>query len=84
MAAPVVATYNWTGFYIGGVVGYGWAKAQHCDYGPPDVCIPVTDPKGWNAGVTVGYNWQSANWQSAMSYHSLYGVPSVDTSAEML
>jgi len=61
--APIVApVYNWTGFYIGGVVGYGWGKGQHCDYGPPDLCVPDTNPKGWNAGVTIGYNWQSANW----------------------
>jgi outer membrane immunogenic protein len=63
MAAPIAApVYNWTGLYVGGVVGYGWAKAQHCDYGPPDVCIPVTDMKGWNGGITLGYNWQWANW----------------------
>ena len=61
--APVAtAAVNWTGFYVGGVVGYASASGIHCDYGPPDTCIPVTDPKGWNAGVTVGYNWQVANW----------------------
>jgi outer membrane immunogenic protein len=58
IAAPV---YNWTGFYVGGVVGYGWGKGQHCDASPSAFCDPVTDPKGWNAGVTLGYNWQLAN-----------------------
>lgn len=43
-------------------MGYGWANAQHCDYGPPDICIPVTNMHGWNAGVTIGYNWQLASW----------------------
>src|SRR5882672_4125806 len=60
--ALVAVPYNWTGLYIGGVVGYGWAKAIHCDASPIEVCIPVTDMKGWNAGVTLGYNWQWANW----------------------
>jgi outer membrane immunogenic protein len=59
IATPV---YDWTGLYIGGVVGYGWGKGIHCDGGPPVVCIPETDPKGWNAGITLGYNWQLANW----------------------
>lgn len=27
--APVVApVYNWTGFYLGGNAGYGWARAS--------------------------------------------------------
>ncbi len=58
------ALFNWSGLYVGGVVGYGWANGIHCDAssGPPVVCIPVTDPKGWGAGVTLGYNWQSGNW----------------------
>ncbi len=60
IAAPV---YNWTGLYVGGVAGYGWADAVHCDASPaPGVCGPVTDMKGWNAGITLGYNWQWANW----------------------
>jgi outer membrane immunogenic protein len=25
---PVVAVYNWTGFYIGGNVGYSWGEAR--------------------------------------------------------
>jgi outer membrane immunogenic protein len=64
--APMMApAYNWSGFYIGGVVGYGWGTSDHCDAstcGLPGVVYPAPDPKGWNAGVTLGYNWQSANW----------------------
>lgn len=65
--APIAAPfYNWTGLYLGGVVGYGRANGEHCDatVGAGDTCraeFPQTDPKGWNAGITLGYNWQLAN-----------------------
>jgi outer membrane immunogenic protein len=60
--APVaVPVYDWTGLYVGGVVGYGWGKGIHCDAGS-GACVPETDPKGANAGITLGYNWQWANW----------------------
>jgi len=32
MAAPI-AVYNWTGFYIGGNIGYGWGQADN-SFGP--------------------------------------------------
>jgi outer membrane immunogenic protein len=25
---PVVAVYNWTGFYVGGNVGYSWGRSR--------------------------------------------------------
>jgi outer membrane immunogenic protein len=66
MAAPIAApVYNWTGFYIGGVVGYGSATGQHCDANTCAISgftYPQTDPKGWNGGITLGYNWQIARW----------------------
>ncbi len=46
-AAPA-PLFNWTGFYIGGHGGYGWADADNLD------------PKGWFGGGQVGYNWQYA------------------------
>jgi outer membrane immunogenic protein len=58
--APVAVPYNWTGFYVGLVGAYGWGTGQHCQIG--FVCSPITDPKGWNGGATVGYNWQWNNW----------------------
>jgi outer membrane immunogenic protein len=41
--AAVVAAYNWSGFYIGAMGGYGWET----DAG-----------SGGFGGGTVGYNWQ--------------------------
>lgn len=46
MASPM---YNWSGFYIGAMGGYGWSDTSGIDL------------KGGFGGGTVGYNWQSSN-----------------------
>jgi outer membrane immunogenic protein len=69
--APVMAqaSGNWTGFYIGGNVGYGWGR-----YGASNATGTIVNtnggsaPYGFNsvadhgngvtAGVQAGYNWQ--------------------------
>jgi outer membrane immunogenic protein len=64
-AAPVA--FNWSGFYVGGNVGYGWGKANSdvtlTVLGFP---VPIPDtakPKGTIGGAQIGYNWQlSPNW----------------------
>jgi outer membrane immunogenic protein len=50
---PVVAYYNWTGFYVGVNVGYGWGTSDWS-------IVPTANnkPKGWLAGGTLGYNYQ--------------------------
>ena len=61
-APPVVAmpAYNWTGFYIGGHVGYGWGDSN---YTPTGIVGLIAEPwtnshDGWFGGVTAGYNYQ--------------------------
>jgi outer membrane immunogenic protein len=49
-AAPVVAGYNWTGFYVGAIGGYGWSRTGGVDF------------NGGFAGGTVGANWQMSNF----------------------
>lgn len=50
-AAPLAPVFNWTGFYVGGHVGYGWADSG------------VGDVDGFLGGLQLGYNWQfSRNW----------------------
>jgi outer membrane immunogenic protein len=50
--APPAPVFNWTGFYFGGHVGYGWATNDG-----------LLEPDGFLGGVQLGYNWQFArNW----------------------
>jgi outer membrane immunogenic protein len=59
--APVVAA-NWTGFYLGGNVGSGYARNRS------SLSVVGTNeqfnlaPDGIIGGVQAGYNWQAANW----------------------
>jgi opacity protein-like surface antigen len=57
--APMVLDYNWTGFYLGGFVGYLSGRLE----GPP---LHVTDARnleddGWTAGLLAGYRYQFPN-----------------------
>ena len=74
--API-AIYNWTGFYIGGNVGYGWGQ-EGVGLGPTNnppslaffagtfpTFIPNLvnpNPRGVIGGGQVGYNWQSSRF----------------------
>jgi outer membrane immunogenic protein len=64
-AAPVykappapIAVFDWTGFYIGVNVGYGWASASVTDGS-------ITGSEKLNGvlgGGQLGYNWQRGPW----------------------
>jgi outer membrane immunogenic protein len=62
-APPPVPVWTWTGFYIGGHAGGGWATANwtsdwNCNTGV--LCDPLnTDMSGWLAGGQAGYRWQT-------------------------
>jgi outer membrane immunogenic protein len=62
---PVVAIYNWTGFYIGANAGYSWSETN-VDYLFGGVVLPAASHTqrhdGFMGGGQIGYNWQSANW----------------------
>jgi outer membrane immunogenic protein len=53
VAAPV---FNWTGFYVGATVGYGWGRPRHEDEG--GAVSSAIDMTGVAAGATVGVNYQ--------------------------
>jgi outer membrane immunogenic protein len=63
---PVAVLYNWSGFYIGGNLGYSWGRAS------TDATLGSTaglvfggttfesgDLDGWIGGGQIGFNWQT-------------------------
>lgn len=61
--------FSWTGFYVGGHIGYGWGSSSTVnlpDIGNGDAFDGangfVVQPYGLLAGVSVGYNWQYDNF----------------------
>jgi outer membrane immunogenic protein len=70
--APPPVAYSWTGFYIGGDVGYSWGRGSSDYYNPsfalmaPPLPVPITEKQnldGVIGGPEIGYNWQaSPNW----------------------
>jgi outer membrane immunogenic protein len=78
-AAPVA--FNWTGFYVGGNVGYGWGTGKTdttvTGFLAPGGVIAHSDSLKLNGivgGAQIGYNWQvlpnwvyglEADWQAS-------------------
>lgn len=60
------AVYDWTGCYIGGQVGYAWARDQNSETvtatGAASIFSPVNSatPSGGKLGGMLGCNWQVA------------------------
>ncbi len=60
-AAPQV--YRWTGFYLGGNLGYSWGNGDST-YNDPGYPISVSGSQtidGVIGGGQIGYNWQANN-----------------------
>jgi outer membrane immunogenic protein len=70
--APVYVdpVYDWTGFYVGGNVGYSWGNSSSTlaltDPGPPSTVLNSAATKfhmdGVIGGGQIGYNWQRDKW----------------------
>ncbi len=68
--APVAVPFSWTGFYIGGNVGYGWGNGDTSFTPLPTAAAfvnlaPTTlspNPKGVFGGLQAGYNLQMGEW----------------------
>jgi len=52
--------FNWTGLYLGGVIGYGWGTKDVFDPAEPEDTgfYPVS---GLLGGVEAGFNWQASH-----------------------
>jgi outer membrane immunogenic protein len=61
--APVMAAYNWTGFYIGLNGGYSWGQSR-TDFTITGVTAGSVSQNmnGWVGGGQIGYNWQAGTW----------------------
>ena len=55
--APIMAAYNWSGFYVGGHLGYAWASEEVVS-GITGL-TGTTDPDGFLGGAQIGFNWQT-------------------------
>lgn len=65
--APVAApAYSWTGFYIGGNIGYGTSSKDWTDIsaatGLPTGFLASSKPDGFFGGAQAGYNYQVGQW----------------------
>lgn len=71
--APLVApAMSWTGFYVGGQLGYGWAGIRPNDadvfamFGPGLAYSSREAARGMLGGFTVGYNYQFGAWVAGL------------------
>ena len=87
---PVVAAWNWSGFYIGGHAGYGWGRDSFTNLNDPffsgkfpSIASTGFDPKGYLGGLHAGANWQSrsivAGLEADLSVTNIKGSSSSTT-----
>ena len=59
--APITASYNWTGFYVGFEGGAGWGDTQHTNVSNGGNS-GTSNINGGLFGGTYGYNMQFGTW----------------------
>jgi len=64
---PPVPAYNWTGYYVGGNIGYSWGNSN-ATFSDPLLAVlglpgasASLKPDGLIGGGQIGYNWQANN-----------------------
>jgi outer membrane immunogenic protein len=66
-APALTPVFSWTGWYIGGNIGYGWGSSTSPGISSPDFnfgpgSFPSLSPKGFIGGGQIGYDWQVNSW----------------------
>jgi outer membrane immunogenic protein len=61
LKAPPIPVWSWTGFYLGGNVGYSWGTASWTYSDPSFTGTNSGSQKldGFIGGAQIGYNWQA-------------------------
>jgi outer membrane immunogenic protein len=73
-AAPVYRpVYNWSGFYLGGDVGYGWASSTSTTTLSNPLAGVFTNSGSGNASGAVAGGQLGANWQAGMFVFGVEG-----------
>jgi outer membrane immunogenic protein len=60
--AYIASVYNWTGFYVGGHVGWGRVDLTSTVVAPPGFGSVGDDQSGFLGGGQVGFNYQVGAW----------------------
>ena len=64
----VAPVYNWTGFYVGGNIGYSWGRSSDTSAltNPAGTVVFTSAGRsnldGVVGGGQIGYNWQMQGW----------------------
>lgn len=89
------AVFDWTGWYVGGNVGYGWGGSTDNDFALTDpvghyttyaalggLQYPSVSPNGAVGGGQIGYNLQTGNWVwGAVADFQFSGMTASNTAA---
>jgi outer membrane immunogenic protein len=62
-APPLPPAFDWSGWYVGGNLGYSWGRSWSSVNGTTNLpstfaFTTATDMDGWLGGGQIGYNWQ--------------------------
>jgi outer membrane immunogenic protein len=76
-AAPAMpVAYNWSGFYLGGHVGYGWGDLNANIVG----LTGSRDIDGFFGGGQIGWNWQAAGSPWVWGFEADISVANIEDS----
>jgi outer membrane immunogenic protein len=81
-AAPPQSVYNWTGFYIGGNVGGGFANSEHLDADVFSASNTKFQEAFGTVGVGAGYNYQFGH--TVLGIEGDYNWANVDKTKDIL